>query len=139
MMVQGCHGADEAGDGVFGGVVERGEKGGDLPGYRGDVDDVVCRCRWLTGGRRCGGRRRGRAATGEEVGNSELGCADWVGKVDVEEGVARGVTRVARGGGAGWVPEGGERLMRQVRCQRGKRIGKGRQGLRKGDGHHTGS
>lgn len=47
---------------------------------------------------------------GEEVGDCELGCADWVDEVYVEEGVAGGVGGIAGGGGAGWMPEGGEWL-----------------------------
>ena len=37
--VEGGEGADEAVEGVFGGVVDGGGEGGCLPGYGGDVED----------------------------------------------------------------------------------------------------
>ena len=46
----------------------------------------------------------------KEVGDGELGGADGVGQVYVEEGEAGGGGAVAGGGCAGWVPEVGPRL-----------------------------
>lgn len=53
----------------------------------------------------------GFGTVGEEVGEGELGGADRVGEVDVEEGVAGGGGIVARRG-VGWrIPEGGPGLL----------------------------
>ena len=68
---------------MFGNGIDWGCNGGNLACYAGDVDDC------FRGGF-CFVLRLGR----EEVGEGELGGADWVGKVDVEACVAVGGGRV---------------------------------------------
>lgn len=108
---------------MFGGVVEGREEGVCLGGDGGDVEDVFVGswiCRGFSGG------------VTEEVGDGELGGADWVGEVDVEEGVARGGGVIEGWGGRGGVPEGGPGLFGSAfvsfcRCSWGKgEVGVGR-------------
>lgn len=74
---------------MFGGYVDGGGEEGRLACDAGDVGDAA----WLLA---C-----------EEVRDCELGYADWVCDVDVDEGVA-GFGRVVSGWrSAGWVPEVG--------------------------------
>ena len=65
---------------MFSGVVDWSVQRCDLARYAGDVDD------------RFGGGGGGiiLRTGGEEVGESELGGADWVVEVDVEAGIAGG-------------------------------------------------
>lgn len=101
-VIEGREGADEARKPMLAGVIERGEQGGDLRGYRGNVDDVVRRS--------AGGGGRWRLAR-EKVRDCELSRADWMEEVDVYGGIARRIREVAgEGRGAGWVPERGEWL-----------------------------
>lgn len=60
---------------MFRGVVNGCVQGRELAGYAGDVDDGF----WMG---------RGRVVGGKEVGEGELGGADWMGEIDVEAGVA---------------------------------------------------
>jgi len=86
---------------VFGGVVQGGEEGGCLGGDGGDVEDVFAGSGLVWAG---------FWTVGEEVGEGELGGADGVGEVDVEEGVAGGGGVVEGGRVGGRVPEGGPGL-----------------------------
>ena len=45
------------------------------------------------------------------MSNSQLGRADWVGEIDIQQCIAGGAWKVAGGRRAGWVPERGERLL----------------------------
>lgn len=74
-VIEGGKGADKARKTVLAGVVERGEQGGGLRGYGGDVDDVVCR--------NLGGEGRWRRLAREEMRDCELGRADRMEEVDV--------------------------------------------------------
>lgn len=95
---------------MFGGVVEGSKERGYLARDGGDVDDVEEGVvGWSVGGVRRrvrgGGGGGGRAASGEEVSDCELGCADGMGDVDLEAGVVGGGWAVAGLWGAGRVPE----------------------------------
>lgn len=87
---------------MLGRVVDGGVERGHLAGYAGDVDNG------LAGGVGVGYVSFGGG--GEEVGDCELGCADRMGEVDVEAGVAIGGRIVFGRRFAGRMPEIGKGL-----------------------------
>lgn len=90
---------------MLGRVVDGGVERGHLAGYAGDVDDG------LAGGFGVGFVLfGGGGGGGEEVGDCELGCADRMGEVDVEAGVAIGGWIVFGRRFAGRMPEIGKGL-----------------------------
>lgn len=82
-LVELGHRPDKAVDTVFGGNVNRGGKCGVLTGDTGDMDNML-------------GLLAGSMT--EEMRNGQLGGPDWVGQVDVYQGVSAACGRIATRG-----------------------------------------
>lgn len=89
-FIQFGHGAHEAADSVLGGRIHRSCERCILPGNTGDVEDVLGLF---------------VIAEAEEVRDCELGGADWVGDIDVDQAVTASGKNVFARRCAGRTPE----------------------------------